>query len=191
MSENHSIILPGCNTAAKAFAVLFFKILAGCNQQIRCRIQLQKFACPLLNEVIRYDKHRLLTNSKPFAFHCCRGHFKRFSCPHTVCKQGVSAIQYPCDRILLVRHQANFRIHAVKAKVAAVILPRSNRIKSFVIPLAQSTPSFWIFPNPVRKSLLDLHLFFLCDGGFFLIQHRLFPAVSVIKIVKHTHIAQI
>ena len=189
MSENHSIILPGCNAAAKAFTVLLFKILAGCNQQIRCRIQLQKFACPLLNEVIRYDKHRLLTKSKPFAFHCCRGHFKRFSCPHAVCKQGISAIQYPCDRILLVRHQANFRIHAMKAKVAAVILARTNRIKSFVIPLAQSTPPFWIFPNPVRKGLLDLHLFFLCDGGFFCIDDRLLCSFFIFKIIKYSGIS--
>ena len=58
VANNNGIKIAGCNSAAEAFAVLCFKVLFRCHQNIGRRIQLQILRRPLLRQVIRYNNHR-------------------------------------------------------------------------------------------------------------------------------------
>ena len=58
VANNNGIKIAGCNSAAEAFAVLFFKVFFRCHQNIGRRIQLQILRRPLLRQVIRYNNHR-------------------------------------------------------------------------------------------------------------------------------------
>ena len=75
--------------------------------------------------------------------------------------------------------------------MAAVILAGANAVELFIIQLGQLLPAFRIAPYPVCKGLLNKLLLTLCDGGFFLVEHSRFPAVSVLDVVEDSHITKV
>ena len=66
--------------------------------------------------------------------------------------------------------------------------PRTDRIESLVVNAAQLLAPVDVLPDPLGKLLLDELLPVLGDGGFLLVQYRLFVAVIVIDIVKDADI---
>ena len=169
MSDNHSIILTRCNSAAELFSVCRFKILFCGNQNICGRIKLQKLACPLFSQVVRHNKHSLLAQPKAFAFHCGGCHFKGFACPNAMCKQRISAVQNMCDSVYLMLPQCNFGIHAVKNNVTAIIFSWSVGIEQNIVSAANILTPLMVFPYPLCKSILDCLLLALCNGSFLFI----------------------
>ena len=65
MPDNNGIVVAGGDSATEFLAVLGFKILAGRNKDVRCRIELQKLSGPLLRQVVRHHKEGLLTQAQP------------------------------------------------------------------------------------------------------------------------------
>ena len=88
----------------------------------------------------------------------------------------------------LVRPQGDFRIHARKTDVAAIILTGTNRIKGFIVKAAQQLTPVNIFPYPFREFLLEQLLTVLRDCSFLLVQDRLSVAVFILHIIKYPHI---
>ena len=76
VANNNGIKIASCNSAAEAFAVLFFKVLLCCNQNVCRRIQLQILCRPLLRQVIRHDNQRFSAQSKSFALLRCGNNFE-------------------------------------------------------------------------------------------------------------------
>ena len=70
------------------------------------------------------------------------------------------------NRIFLVRHKGDFRCHAHKLNMAAIVFTGTDTVKQYIIGLAQILPAVNIPENPVFKSVLDHFLLLLC-------QHRL------------------
>ena len=65
MPDNNGIVVAGGDSATEFLAVLGFKILAGRNKDVRCRIELQKLSGPLLCQVVGHHKERFLTQAQP------------------------------------------------------------------------------------------------------------------------------
>ena len=91
----------------------------------------------------------------------------------------------------LMRPQRDLRIDSHEIQVAAVILAGANAVELLVIQLGQLLPAFRIAPYPVCKGLLNKLLLALCDGGFFLVEHSRFPAVSVLDVVEDSYISEV
>ena len=106
-------------------------------------------------------------------------------------KQGVAAVEDMGNGIDLMRPQCNLRVDSHKVQVAAVILTGPNAVELLIIQLGQLLPAFRIAPNPISKGLLNKLLLSLCDGGFFLVEHSRFSAVSVLDVVKDSYISEV
>ena len=65
MPDNNGIVVAGGDPSTEFLAVLGFKILAGGNEDICRRIELQKLSCPLLCQVVGHHKERFLTQAQP------------------------------------------------------------------------------------------------------------------------------
>ena len=78
-----------------------------------------------------------------------------------------------------------------KVQVAAVILAGANAVELLIIQLGQLLTAFRIAPYPVCKGLFDKLLLALGDGGFFLVEHSRFPAVSVLDVVEDSYIPEV
>ena len=140
--------------------------------------------------MIRHDEHGFLAKPQPLGFHLCRDHLEGLARADFVRKEGVAAVEDVRNRVFLVFAQRDLRVHTGKADVAAVILAWTKRIEFFVVLLHQRLPSGRVLPNPILKSILDGLLLLLCKRRFLLVQHALFYAVFIGRVVD-THIAQI
>ena len=65
MPDNNGIVVAGGDPTTEFLAVLGFKILAGRNKNVRCRIELQKLSGPLLCQVVGHHKEGLLAQAQP------------------------------------------------------------------------------------------------------------------------------
>ena len=191
VADNDGIIIARSNTTAEFLAVFSLKILFTCDQNVRRRVELQILRRPLLRQMIRDYKQGLIAETEPLGFLCRRNHFKGFSCPDNMRKQGVSAVKNVSNGIDLMRSERNFRVHTYKDQVLAVIFSRTDAVEFFVIELAQPVAALLILPYPVGKGILYKLLLTLCDSGIVLIEYGLFIAVFVLNIIEHTHITQV
>ena len=103
-------------------------------------------------------------------------------------KQGIPAVHDMGDGIDLMGSQGDLRVHPGKADMTAVILTGANGIKGFVVDAAQPFSPVNVFPDPFGEFLLNQLLSILGNGGFLFVENRLFVAVFVLHIIKHTHI---
>ena len=65
MTNNNGIVVAGGDPSTEFLAVFGFKILAGGDKNVRCRIELQKLSGPLLCQVVWHHKKRFLTQAQP------------------------------------------------------------------------------------------------------------------------------
>ena len=65
MPDNNGIVVAGGDPTTEFLAVFGFKILAGGNEDICRRIELQKLSGPLLCQVVGHHKKRFLTQAQP------------------------------------------------------------------------------------------------------------------------------
>ena len=112
MPDNNGIVVAGGDPSTEFLAVLGFKILAGRNKDVRCRIELQKLSGPLLCQVVGHHKEGLLAQAQPLALHRRRDHFKRLAGTHHMGKQSISTVEDVGDGVDLVLAERDLRVHA-------------------------------------------------------------------------------
>ena len=110
-----------------------FKIFLGGNKDVGAGIQAQELRRPLLGQVVRHNKNRLLAQPQPLAFHCGRNHFKRLSGTHFVRQQRIATVKHMGDCIFLMLPQLDFRVHAGKNNMAPVILAGAGAVHFLVV----------------------------------------------------------
>ena len=112
MPDNNGIVVAGGDPTTEFLAVFGFKILAGSDKDVRCRIELQKLSGPLLCQVVGHHKEGLLAQAQPFAFHGSGYHFKSLAGTHNVCQQRISTVENVGDGVDLVLAERDLRVHA-------------------------------------------------------------------------------
>lgn len=80
MANDDGIVIAGGDTGAELLAIIGFKILFRCDQQIRGGIQPQKFRRPLFGQVIGHYEDAFLTQAQALCPPCTPQPFQR-SCP--------------------------------------------------------------------------------------------------------------
>ena len=191
VSDDYGVVVAGSDTPTELLAVLCFKVFFRSHQDIGGRVKLQVFCRPLLGQVVRHDKERLVAKSKPFRLLRRRYHLISFSCADGVGEQRIPTIENVCHGIFLMFPQFDFGVHTTKSDMAPVILTGSYAVELFVIQLRQFFSAGRVCPYPVLKALLDKLLLRLSDCGLFFIEYRFLFALVIFDIVKDTHIFQV
>ena len=134
------------------------------------------------------DEQGFLAQSQPIALHSRGNHLKGFARADTVGQQGVLSIEDMGHGVFLVGPQADFRRHARKADVGAVVLAGPNVVEQRIVLLTQRLPPFRVFEYPIFESLADGFLLLLSNHGLFFIEDPGFLSVYPL-FVKYPHIS--
>ena len=189
--DDDGVIISRCDTGAEFLSVACLKVLFRCHQQIGGGIELQIFACPLLNEVVWHHDHGFVAESEPLALLRRRNHREGLASPNHMGKERIAAVQDSCNCVLLVLAECDFGVHAIEAEMVAVVGSGADAVELLIVEPRQLLPPFGILPDPLRKRPLDFVLFSLCNGRFLLVQHRFFVAVRILHIIKDPDILEI
>ena len=79
--------------------------------------------------MIRHNEHRLLAEAQPFGFHGGSNHLEGFARAYFVRQERIAPIKNMSNSIALMLSQNDFRIHAGKADMLAVVLPWTGAIE--------------------------------------------------------------
>ena len=137
MTDHDGIVIAGCDTGAELLSIAGFKVLFRCHQYIGIGIEPQEICAPLLREVIWYHIEVFLRQAQSAAFHAGSNHLEGLARTHAMRQQRIVAVQNMRHSIFLVRHQRDFRGHALKADVTAIVFTGTNRIENPVIGRTQ------------------------------------------------------
>jgi len=137
MTDHDGIVIAGCNPGAELLTVARFKILFCCHQHIGIGIEPQEICAPLLGEVIRHHIEVFLRQAQPAALHAGSNHLEGLACTHAMRQQRIVTVQNVRNGIFLMRHQRDFRGHALKTNMTAIVLTGTNRIENPVIGRTQ------------------------------------------------------
>ena len=137
MTDHDGIVIAGCDPGAELLTVAGFKILFRCHQHIGIGIEPQEICAPLLREVVWHHIEVFLRQAQSAALHAGGYHLEGLACAHTMSQQRIVAVQNVRHGIFLVRHQRDFRGHAFKTNMTAIIFTGTNRIKNSVIGRTQ------------------------------------------------------
>ena len=85
MTDNNGIVVAGGDAPTEFLAVFGFKILAGGNEDICRRIELQKLSGPLLGQMVGNNEQRFLAKAKPLALHSGGNHLESLARAHYMC----------------------------------------------------------------------------------------------------------
>ena len=121
VSHDDCIIVAGGHAAHEAFAVGFFKIALCRDEDARRREETQKFRSGLLHEMVRHGDERLVAQANADLLHNAGDHHGSLSCAHCVRQQRIAAIEDARHGVFLVGAQRQFRVHAGKPQVAAIV----------------------------------------------------------------------
>ena len=166
VAHDDGIIVAGGDAGTKLLAVVLFKVLFGCDQDVRGRVQTQELRSPLLSQVVGHHKEGFLAQPQALGLHCGPHHFKGLARAHLVGQQRVSAVQHMGDGIFLMLPQGDGRVHAAKDDMAAVILAGAGAVHFFIVLADQCLPPLRVLPNPVLKCLPDGLLLLRGQSGF-------------------------
>ena len=100
--DDNGVIIAGGDARAELFAVFQLKVLFRCRQNVGRRVQPQKLRSPLLGQMIRNHKHRLVAKPQTLALHGGSDHLEGLACAHLVRQQRISAIENVCDGVQLM-----------------------------------------------------------------------------------------
>ena len=176
--DNDDVIVAGRNAGAEFLAVFLFEIGFLCYQNFRVRIEQERFGCHLLGQMVGNNDQRFTAKPQPFLLHGTGHHFIRLARTHFVRQQDIVAVQHMGNGVQLVRAKGDFRVHARKFQVTAIVLAGTQRVKFFIVDGDQSLAAFRLLENPVLELLTNLALLFLCSLRRLLIQHPRNTSVS-------------
>ena len=191
MTDDDRIIVTGGDLGTEGLAPCRFKVLLTGNKDICGGVKPQELRCPLLSQVVRNSDQRLAAQAKPLGLHSCCNHFKGFAAANFMGKKRVAAVQNVGDGVPLMLPEGDFGAHTTEGDMASVILTGTGGVEQFIVEGNKGLSAFRVFPEPVRKGILDGLLLLLGKGGFLLVQHTPFLTIGILHGVVDTHITQI
>ena len=136
-------------------------------------------------------KDGLLAQSQPLAFHGGSDHLKGLARTHFVGKQCITAIENMGDGVSLMLPEGDFRVHARKDDVTAVIFPWAGAVHFLIVLPNQCLTALGVCPNPVPERIPDQLLLLCRQRGFLGVQYPLFVSVRILNGVVHLHIPEV
>ena len=189
--DHNNVKIAGSNTGTELFAIGFFKICFARHQNFRVGVEQQRLGGHLFGQMVGHYDQRFIAKTQTFFLHGTGDHLKRFPSSHLMCQQYVVAVQHMGNGIALVGPQRNFRVHAGKAQIAAVVFPWADAVEFAVVQAYQRLPTLRFLENPFFKFVFYQAL--LCVGslGGGVVQHAFFVSLCVGNCIKHLHRPQV
>ena len=141
--------------------------------------------------MVGHHKNGLLAQSQPLALHGGGNHFKGLARAHFVGKQCITAIENMGNGVSLMLPEGDFRVHARKDDVTAVIFPWAGAVHFLIVLPNQCLTAFRVCPDPVLERIPDELLLLCRQRGFLGIQHPLFVSVRILNGVVHLDIPEV
>ena len=189
--DNDDVIVAGRNAGAEFLAVFLFEIGFLCYQNFRVRIEQERFGCHLFGQMVGNNDQRFIAKPQSLFLHGTGYHFIRLARPHFVRQQNIVAVQHMSNGVQLVRAKGDFRVHARKFQVTAIVLAGTQCIELFIVDGDQSLAAFRLLENPVLELLTNLALLFLCSLRCLLIQYPRNTSVSCRNFIPNLRRAQV
>ena len=189
--DHNNVKVAGSNAGTELLAVCFFKIRLACHQNFRVGIEQQRFGGHLFGQMVGHHNQGLIAKTQTLLLHSAGDHLERLPSPHLVCQQYVVAVQHMGNGVALMGPQCDFRVHAGKAQIAAVVFPRADAVEFAVVQAYQRLPTLRLLENPFFK--LVFYQALLCVGslGGGVVQHAFFVSLCVGNCIKHLHRPQV
>ena len=134
---------------------------------------------------------RLIAKPQSLFLHGTGHHFIRLARTHFVRQQDIVAVQHMGNGVQLVRSKGDFRVHARKFQVTAIVLAGTQRIELFIVDGNQTLAAFRLLENPVLELLTNQALLFLCSLRCLLIQYPRNTSVSSRNFIPNLRRAQV
>ena len=106
-------------------------------------------------------------------------------------KEGIATVKGVGDGIALMLPEGDFRVHASKDDVTAIILTGTYGVHFLVVLLDDCLTAIRITPDPVFECFPDHGLLLGCQGGFLGVQHPLFLTLIIINSVINANIPEV
>ena len=189
--DHDNIKIAGSNTGTELFAIGFFKICFARHQNFRVGIEQQRLGRHLFGQMVGYYNQRFIAKTQTFFLHRAGDHLERLPSPNLMCQQYVVAVQHVGNGVALMGPQRNFRVHAGKTQVAAVVFPRADAVEFAVVQAYQRLPPLRLLENPFFKLVFYQTLLGVGSLGGGVVQHAFFVSFCVGDRVKHLHRPQV
>ena len=188
VADNHRVIVAGGNSGTEFLPPRGLKVLLCGHQQLGTGIEGQKLAGPLTGQVVGHHKEAFLAEPQTLALHGAGCHFKGFACAYLVRQQRISTVEHMGDGPTLMLAERDFRIHAPKYNVTAVVFPGPGAVEQLVIPGHQSLPPLGLLPDPGGKCILDGLLLLLGQRGFLFVENALLLTFRVLNRIVNSDV---
>ena len=189
--DHDNVKIAGSNTGTELFAIGFFKIRFARHQNFRVGVEQQRLGCHLLGQMVGHYDQRFIAKTQTLLLHGAGDHLECFPSPHLMCQQYIVTVQHMGNGVALVGAQRDFRVHAGKAQIAAVILPRADAVEFAVVQAYQRLPPLRLLENPFFKLVFYQALLGVGSLGGGVVQHAFFVSLCVGDRVKHLHRPQV
>ena len=189
--DNDDVIVACRNAGAEFLAVFLFEICFLCYQNFRVRIEQERFGCHLLGQMVGNHDQRFIAKPQSLFLHGTGHHFISLARTHFVRQQDIVAVQHMGNGVQLVRAKGDFRVHARKFQVTAIVLAGTQRVKFFIVDGDQSLAAFRLLENPVLELLTNQALLFLCSLRCLLVQYPRNTSVSFRNFIPNLRRAQV
>ena len=141
--------------------------------------------------MVGHHNQGLVAKTQTLLLHGAGDHLERFPSPHLVCQKYVVAVQHVGNGVALMGPQCDFRVHAGKAQIAAVVFPRADAVEFAVVQAYQRLPTLRLFENPFFKFVFYQALLGVGSLGGGVVQHAFFVSLCVGNCIKHLHRPQV
>ena len=189
--DHDNVKVAGSNSGTKFFAIGLFKIRLTRYQNFRVGVKQQRLGGHLLGQMVGHYDQRFIAKTQALLLHSAGNHLERFPSPYLMCQQYVVAVQHMGNGVALVWPQRNFRVHAGKAQITAVVFPRADAVEFAVVEAYQRLPPLRLLENPFLKLVLDQTLLGVGSLGGGVVQHAFFVSLCVGNCIKHLHRPQV
>ena len=189
--DNDDVIVAGRNAGAEFLAVFLFEIGFLCYQNFRVRIEQERFGCHLFGQMIGNHDQRFIAKPQSLLLHGTGYHFISLARTHFVRQQDIVAVQHMSNGVQLVRAKGDFRVHARKFQVTAIVLAGTQRIELFIVDGNQTLAAFRLLENPILELLTNQALLFLCSLRCLFVQHPRNTSVSSRNFIPNLRRAQV
>ena len=163
------------NLSIELFLLIPFQLFLGRDEDMRIRIEAEELGTELCGQVTWHNHEGLMAKTDALGFHGGSLHLERLARTDDMRKERIAAEQGMRYRVLLVRPEFDFWVHARKVQVRAVVFTRTDVVEVTVVILDEVFLAALFLIDPFEPgfpdgfdALLGKHrLLEVQDGGIF------------------------
>ena len=163
------------NLSIELFLLIPFQLFLGRDEDMRIRIEAEELGTELCGQVTWHNHEGLMAKTDALGFHGGSLHLERLARTDDMRKERIAAEQGMRYRVLLVRPEFDFWVHAREMQMGTIVFTRTDVVEVTVVILDEEIFAAFFCVHPFKPSfpngfdaLLGKHgLLEVQDGGIF------------------------